>query len=86
MIRENIDLSFPSPPPASLGKRLGRSISFHAGFSPPSLCVPYPFPGHLGADIWSLGLQPGKGLGRRGETHARDEEDANRLLSMSIDN
>lgn len=42
MIRENIDLSFPSPPPASLGKYSGCSISFHMGCSPPCLCVSTP--------------------------------------------
>lgn len=37
VIRENIDLSFPSPPPASLDKHPGYSISFHVGHIPTCL-------------------------------------------------
>lgn len=83
MIRKNIDLSFPSPPPTSLDERPEHSICFHAGFSPPPLCVPHPFPGHPGAGIWSLAA--GEGIGEEGKAQARDEEDAHRPLSMSIE-
>lgn len=83
MIRGNIDLSFPSPPPASLDKNTGCSISLHMGSNPPCLCVPHPFPGCSGADIWSLGLWREE-IVEEGEAWARDQQFAHWLMNIHL--